>query len=395
MAMTRERVARDAVQGDFSEKNLQGLDLSGIEFRQAEFTEANLKGVNFAQSKFSQCEFNESKLAGANLQGASFDQCEFEAVDLSKVNAKGARFVRCTLPAEAAGPLAGATFKDCHTDDDAEFVGVDASLAPAAGATQTQASEWKQFFKKFDEWDDDERQYKALEALAGAIAQQGLGSPQAFRKVNDGKVELRAVASNHPVRIELGLDGMVVLDMQAIGRPDLSGTLVNVCYEPTFVPEPDVGAWADGDTVRVFLGKGVYLEGHVGVTYIGGTNIIAAGGIDQMLQILSQMPTPFVAELTAAMQTENIRSLIAYNQNIWCDPHHEIPQMYDASVSIARIVSLMDRLGHTLEAIVSRIPADRGLPRGGAKPTGRCRHCAAVYLISETGRCPNCGAPTS
>lgn len=135
-----------------------------------------------------------------------------------------------------------------------------------------------------------------------------------------------------------------------------AGFLCALSYEPAFVPEPAPAAWQAGETVRVFIGKGVFIEGHAGVTYVGGSSVVAAGAVDQMVPFLAQLSPSTLAEIVAVMQGENVRGLMAYNHGLWRDPRLEVQEMADPHRSIGRIITTMAHLAHGLEAIATTIP---------------------------------------
>jgi len=68
----------DGVQGDFSGQTLSGLDLNGMNFRNAIFTDATIH-----QCRMGKACFDDSDFAGAKLRGVSAYQAEFNGVNFS------------------------------------------------------------------------------------------------------------------------------------------------------------------------------------------------------------------------------------------------------------------------------------------------------------------------
>ena len=93
--LNRDKVVKQATQGNFSNKNLAGFDLSGIRFTQAEFNGADLSGANLSGSEFVQCEFKGANLSGAHVQGARFSQCEFRNTQTQGVQLANAELSQC------------------------------------------------------------------------------------------------------------------------------------------------------------------------------------------------------------------------------------------------------------------------------------------------------------
>ena len=115
-AMTEAEMTRDDVLAairsadgppDFTRKKLNGIDLSGIDFRGAILRAARLNGTN---------------LAGANLDGAILSQGWFIGADLSGASMKGAemfstQFTKANLSgADMSGSVAAADFTKANLE---------------------------------------------------------------------------------------------------------------------------------------------------------------------------------------------------------------------------------------------------------------------------------------
>lgn len=274
---------------------------------------------------------------------------------------------------------------DFGGDDDSDGGALTAADAGApAGAPE---SAWKQYLRGYADWPEEQR-YQAIEALLGQLA-QAVQSPQVFRRPNDRKVELRGVFQGYPVRLEIENDGTVVAAMNAQQREHV---VASFTYEPTFVPEPQVRPWAHGDTARVFIGKGVFVEGHAGTTYIAA-GIESPGNIDRMTALVARLGPAMVREIAATMTSENIHWLHVGPELTDASIRSELQQMYDPLQSLWRVLGLFASLAQAFPALTANDPAQVPEAALGALSL-RCRYCHALYVIGEAGRCPNCGGPS-
>ncbi|GMV18876.1 MAG: pentapeptide repeat-containing protein [Polyangiaceae bacterium] len=264
MAVSRKKLMKLLEESEVEGQDFSGSDFSGAEIQGGDFSESDLSGVNLAGANVSQAEFIGVNFSGARLDGARFSQCEFTDAVLAGVSVQGAVFEQCEFSVGVRRTLTGATFKMCDFGGDDDSDGGAMTAADAGAAPGQPDSAWKVYFRGFPDWEADERRYQAVEALFGSFAQSLPGS-QVFRRVNDRKVEMRGTYASFPFRVELDLGGTSMFSMAAQMRPHV---VASFCYEPDFVPEPQVHAWQHGETVRVFFGKGVFLEGHAGTTYV-------------------------------------------------------------------------------------------------------------------------------
>lgn len=236
--------------------------------------------------------------------------------------------------------------------------------------------------------------------LADALADPARGGPPPrVVRAEDGRgVVLVTALGARPLWVELAEDGEVTISLRGVGRGDLPGTLGTFYYEPAFVADGQAWPRRAGDMVRIFIGRNVFLEGHLGTVRRSGGGMMPAS-IDEMLPLLSCLPRRFLTELGASLEAESIRALIVYREGVWANPRTPLRRMRDPVAAIGRAVDLMVRCAVAYEALATLIP--RADVSGGiARPTsvGRllhCRACSVLHLPQLDALCPSCGAPRS
>lgn len=82
---------------DFSEQNLQNLNLQGGKFIKCIFRYAQLQGTNFKESSLSQANFYSANLSNANLINANLFQAYFTKSNLENANFTGANLTSADL----------------------------------------------------------------------------------------------------------------------------------------------------------------------------------------------------------------------------------------------------------------------------------------------------------
>ncbi len=387
MAATLKKVLKWIDESELDEHDLSGADLSGASLS-ADFSDCQgMRAVNLQNARVTQSELNGLDLSGSRFDGAVFSQCNFEDANLSGVSTQGTRFEQCDFSAGVRRTLTGATFKQCSFGGDDESDGGALTAADAGAAPGAPESEWKKYLRGFEEW-PEERRYQAIEALLNQLG-RGAQPAQVFRRPNDQKVELRGVFQGAPVRVEIDNGGTVSVAMQV---PQSVHVSASFSYEPTFVPEPQVAAWNHGDTVRVFIGKGVFIEGHAGTTYVA-QGIESTGNIDRMTALVSRLGTAMVEEVAAGMIRENLMWMQVEPQLTNACVRSEVHQMYDPLTSIWNILGFFARVAQAFQAVTANdAVALHQTPL--ASLSLACRYCRALHVVSQSGRCPNCGAPS-
>jgi TPR repeat protein len=113
---TRRSVERGAVQGNFSWRNLAGLDLSGLQLSQCVFDGSDMRGVDLGASRLIQCQLRGVDLRDARIDGATFIQCHFDGAQLDGASVAGATFTQCR-PEAIVDPLVAQTLPSSPAGD--------------------------------------------------------------------------------------------------------------------------------------------------------------------------------------------------------------------------------------------------------------------------------------
>ncbi len=103
--MTREDIEKRRKKEDrhFNDRDLSGVDMSRLSFRERKFHRSILRRANLSHTRFNSVTFKQASLTGANLRHAIFEYCDFRDCDLSDADLTHASF-DCT------------DFHECHLD---------------------------------------------------------------------------------------------------------------------------------------------------------------------------------------------------------------------------------------------------------------------------------------
>ncbi len=233
---------------------------------------------------------------------------------------------------------------------------------------------------RYDHAPDQEK----LPLLHSFMEQLGstLGPGQAYINTNDEEVDWRGTVNNFPVRIKLDSWPNVEIELKlqhGHGEVDLE-------FDASKVPEPGAPPpWDESDTVRVFFGKGVFIEG-------------AGVQVDGMLQHVSAMPERVIAQVAEAMARDEVRNFRIDSQRLWVRMGPELTEMLDPEGQVGRTAQVMGWLAQSLQGA----PPDPAALQAAQNPQSAaammmmktsCRYCSTMFIAYPDPNCPNCGAP--
>jgi predicted Zn-ribbon and HTH transcriptional regulator len=246
---------------------------------------------------------------------------------------------------------------------------------PAAAGS---GSPWPGRFRGFSDWGDDRKKEvgKAFLEDMGTLLQ----SPKVKEVLDEDELELRGRYEDIPIRLKYESDmGWVGLEMKCPSPLD-----VYLEWDPEKVPvhSDDAGDdWDEEDEVRVFVGKGVFVEGDKNT-------------VNGALAQFASLPAELQGAIVGTMQELRLSRFMILGETINTGFNDNSYEMSDPAGMIGRAVSLMARTARVAssgEVVVGQISS--GGARVAIAPVHlvTCGYCRTKFNLGANSRCPNCG----
>ncbi len=238
---------------------------------------------------------------------------------------------------------------------------------------------------------EDPEKWQIAEQFAHALGREFLQNYQLVQNRTDSQLEMRGTWHGHPVRMKLCVaTGSIEWDMQS--QNATQQTLYLFWDEDAI---PNVGqfsgefaqAWEQDSEEKVFFARGMYLE-------------TDAQEMPRVLAVYSALPPDVRSYLTNLMVSDKIAKLYAYDHGaLWLDFSKALHELTDPLNQVARGVWLMGQMTWGLSRVN---PATLPAVLSGNAPQPHqgnlihkmvCRYCTTHFLLEQSQRCPNCGAP--
>lgn len=247
--------------------------------------------------------------------------------------------------------------------------------------------DFDQAWRQFDELDDDDpRRWQIAQHFCYAIGTGHLQGHQVVEKRADDELEMRGTYHTYPVRMKLDMTwGSVEWEIKAHNP---AGRTMYLHWDTDAIPSvgsftgQHADAWdEDHDDVKVFFGRGLYVEA-------GRAEVEAVSAVFQAL------PPQTRQMLVQFMPTDRIPRIYCYaGDSILLGYSDELHEMNDVVNTIARGAWIVGQLAWGLSQIDrSRIPQPDTAPQSGFTQRVQCRYCSTIYLWGLQQLCPNCGA---
>jgi hypothetical protein len=239
-------------------------------------------------------------------------------------------------------------------------------------------SPWPARFAGFRDWGDDRKKEAGRAFLEdmGALLQ----NPKVKEILDEDELELRGRYEDLPVRVKYESDmGWVSLEMKCPGPLDIC-----LEWDPEKVPVHSDDAdddWGEDDEVRVFAGKGVFVE---------GDKSTVSGALAQF----ASLPDELQGAIVGAMQELELSRFMILGESISLGFQANSYEMPDPAAMIGRAVALMARIAKTVgsgEVVVGQTSG--GGARVAIAPVHlvTCNYCRTKFNLGANSRCPNCG----
>ena len=270
---------------------------------------------------------------------------------------------------------------DEPTEADKELVAALKGEGPAATAWQKRMAAAVSASRKSREffWFPDEPGARALVGELLTEVASLLGSGQVKQKPDDKTLELRGLSGGAPFRVVVdGFGGVGDLEMQCDNRvgPFVIHRDMDKVPQPVEADDP----WDKLDVHRVFLAKGVFVEGH--------------DEVDAQLAAWGRVPADAQAAILAEMNGLEPSRIGATAAGVSVAALGPLEYATDPASEIVSAVQLLGMLKNGV-AIGDYSPGT-GLPAGALTPSASrltCKFCRSIFLLAVgKNACPNCGA---
>ena len=156
-------------------------------------------------------------------------------------------------------------------------------------------------------------------------------------------------------------------------------------WGPRFVPDPgavDNDAFDSTDEVRVWVGRNVVIE-------------CFALELPEQITGFRSFPPQATYALVECMQRDRVSVLGVEKSDLTAYVEREQPDVVGATVRCAQLLGWFGAQLPTVAPTAAQAVAAAAAEAASPNLRVRCRYCAAKFLISQSGRCPSCGAPAS
>ena len=234
-------------------------------------------------------------------------------------------------------------------------------------------------FPRLQDWNDLNTNSKLALArdLLEEVSSEIEGSK--LKSVDDDEIELRGRLDDVPFRIKLNKFGWVLLEAKVSNR---AGTFVlqrdhdKIPLEKE--PEDD---WADDDELRVFVAKGIFVEGKEPV-------------VEPYLAALGALAPDDAARLFGEVERLQIGLVYAGPDTLHVNSGRLV---YQLGAPVTDLLALAGALKATADALARGTGSadDAGAQTAPAR-TGRvrCAYCSTLFILAVgNSHCPNCGGP--
>lgn len=152
-------------------------------------------------------------------------------------------------------------------------------------------------------------------------------------------------------------------------------------WSPKFVPDPtavDADAFDVADDVRIWVGRNVVIE-------------CFGLEVPEQLAGFRSFPPQGTGYLVEGMQRDHVSLLAVDEDELSAFVVLENPDVVGATVRFTQL------LAWTAAQLALMAPSAPQLNAAARAPNAatrvRCNYCKALFLLTETSRCPQCGAP--
>jgi hypothetical protein len=139
--------------------------------------------------------------------------------------------------------------------------------------------------------------------------------------------------------------------------------------------------WSENEERRVFLGKGIFVEGH-------------DPAIEETLSAWSRLPDALRTRILEDMERLDMDALRVYDEETSL---HVEPGLDELDDPIAYMTSCAELLASIKDAVSDRPPgAEEQQGVAAARPSHAltCAYCSSLFILAAGhNTCPNCGAP--
>ena len=241
---------------------------------------------------------------------------------------------------------------------------------------------WLQRFSDYVSKNQAERE-AVCEMLLNEIAPH-LDSGKIKKFPDDDRMELRGRIDNLPLRIEIlvfvGM-GSIELEMKVENR--LGQMFLVRDHDKIPMPRDEADDWAEEDDLRVFVAKGIYVEG-------------MDDEVSEWTSNLQALPMDISKALLTGMEQVRVKNFIVDRPSISVSLQAGNNDLEDPVSSVIAGAELIRMLAPSLLTDDPNLDSD---DEGGDEQTtepivrAKCPYCTTLFVLGRRHDCPNCGAP--
>jgi len=212
------------------------------------------------------------------------------------------------------------------------------------------------------------------------------GNAKIKENPDDENVELRGTFDGSPVRFAVWMSFGTFWSIQMRCQANLPELEIERDHEKIPKEADEDDPWDEDEERRVFLGKGIFVEGY-------------DSDIEQKLALWSQLPESLQDSIVTEMERLDMNTVRAYGQEVSLNVKPGLNDLADPLEYMTACAQLMAAIKNGAGGAAAGVPAAAqaaGVPAAVVQPAHKitCSYCTSVFILTVgKNTCPNCGAP--
>jgi hypothetical protein len=237
----------------------------------------------------------------------------------------------------------------------------------------------------FWEWENT----TARQAVAQYLTQiaPSFGNAKIKENPDDENVELRGTFDGSPVRFAVWMSFGTFWSIQMRCQEQLPELEIERDHEKIPKEKDEDDPWDEDEERRVFLGKGIFVEGY-------------DAEIEQNLALWSRLPESLQNSIVTEMERLDMRTVRADGQEVSLNVapgFDDLVDPLDYMTACAQLMAAIRSGAGTAEGAGAGAPAAaqvQAVPVAAPAHRLTCAYCTSVFILTVgKNTCPNCGAP--
>lgn len=262
---------------------------------------------------------------------------------------------------------------------------------PSAWQAQLQAAQKADFH-----WDFKNAAARALVTQLLAQAAPVFGAGHVKEMPDDDAIELRGTFDGAPIKIVVSMDFGSINKFEVMCDNRIGYFILHRDHEKIPQPGDNADPWSAGDERRIFIAKGIFVEG-------------SDAAVAEALARWSALPGPVQAHVLAGMEQLGLYMITVMPKNVMLVRGESLKNLDDPiaymQTGARMIADLASAVGHGAPVgavaagpavvAVAAGPAVVAAPAVDLTPI-TCKFCSSLFILTlGHTSCPNCGAPAT